>query len=177
MSIISRIPDNSRVRYPVVRFVSDALDGLGQYNWSVAGNLNVVIMTDLKPPNVYLFERVSFFANVGETDWLESMLTQNDFPRVALSWQKNSGASIYGEPFRCVNYIDNCEQLLYAQSKQKEDSITASMFGRVQQTPGMVGKLNLLAQINFTVYEITDQNWIKLFERDPGRLGLPVQVK
>lgn len=175
MAIISKIPDNSRVRYPVARFVSDNLDGLAQYNWSNATNRNVAIMADLKPPHVYLFERVSYFANVDEGDWLESMLTPADFPRVALSFQKNPGASVYGEPFRCVNYIDNNEQLLYAQAKQKDDILTASMFGRVQQTAGMVGKLNLLAQINFTCYEITDANWIRLFEKNPARLGLTLR--
>lgn len=175
MSIISKIPDNSRVRYPVVRFVSDNLNGLGQYNWSVAANLNVQLIADLQPQHVYLFERVSFFANVEEGAWLESMLTPADFPRVALSYLKNVGSSIYGEPFRCVNYVDNNEQLLYTQAKQKGDVLTASMFGLVQQSPGMVGKLNLLAQINFTVYEITDKNWISLFETNPARVGLTLR--
>jgi len=176
MAIISKIPDNSRVRYPVARFVSDNLNGLGQYNWENAGNTRVNIMTNLAQGHVYLVERVSFFANVPESDWLESMLTPNDFPRVSLQFDRIGGASIYAEPFRCVNYIDNNEQLLYFKSLQKEDVLCASMFGAVIQTPGMVGMLNLISQINFTVYEITDTKWIELFERDPARLGLTLRV-
>lgn len=176
MSIISRIPDNSRVRYPVVRFVSDNLDGLGQYNWENAGNTLANLMEELSASNVYLVERVNFYANVAEADWLESMLTPADFPRVAVQFNRIGGASIYAEPFRCVNYVDNNEQLLYFMPLQNNDILAATMFGRVQQSPGMVGMVNLIAQMNFTVYEITDRNWINLFQRDPARLGMSLRV-
>lgn len=176
MSIISRIPDNSRVRYPVVRFVSDNLNGLGQYNWENAGNTLANLMTEMSASNVYLIERASFFANVAESDWLGSMLTPADFPRVALQFNRIGGASIYADPFRCVNYIDNNEQLIYFMPLQNNDIMAATMFGRVQQVPGMVGMVNLIAQMNFTVYEITDRNWINLFQRDPARLGMSLRV-
>jgi hypothetical protein len=133
-------------------------------------------MTDLNASNIYLLERVSFFANVSEADWLGSMITPADFPRVAVQFNRIGGASIYAEPFRCVNYIDNNEQLLYFRALQNGDILTASMFGLVQQTAGMVGMLNLISQINFTAYEITDRNWINLFERDPARLGMTLRV-
>jgi len=115
MSIISKIPDNSRVRYPVARFVSSNLDGLGQYAWENAGNTKVPLITDLNPANVYLVERVSFFANVAESDWLGSMLTPADFPRVTIAFNRIGGASIYADPFRCVNYADHYDQLFYLQ--------------------------------------------------------------
>jgi len=172
MSIISRIPDNSRVRYPVVRFVSEDLDVNSQYSWETVGNTKAILMTDLVPGHVYLMERGSFYANVAESDWLESMLAPIDFPRVAIQFTRIGGASIYGDPFRCVNYVDNNEQLIYFEALQKNDILGATMFGRVKQVPGMVGKLNLISQMNFTVYEITDNKWINAYKRDPGRLGL-----
>ncbi len=176
MSIISRIPDNSRVRYPVVRFVSDNLDELGQYGWENAGNTLAPLMAEMSASNVYLIERVSFFANVAEAEWLASMLTPADFPRVAIQFNRIGGASIYAEPFRCVNYVDNNEQLLYFMPLQNGDVLAATMFGRVNQTQEMIGSVNLLAQMNFTVYEITDRNWINLFQRDPARLGVPFRA-
>lgn len=176
MSIISKIPDNSRVRYPVVRFVSDNLDGLAQYNWSNATNLRVNMVTDLNASNVYLVERVSFFANVAEADWLGSMLTPADFPRISMGFNRIGGASIYAEPFRCVNYVDNNEQLLYFRALQPGDILTVSMFGKVGQTAGMVGMLNLLSQVNFTVYEITDKTWIRTFEQNPSYVGMTLRV-
>lgn len=170
MSIINHIPDNSRVRYPVARFVSSNLDGFGRYVWENAGNTKVTLMTDLNANHVYLVERVSFYANVAEADWLESMITPVDFPRIPIAFNRVGGASIYAEPFRAVNYVDNNEQLLYFQALQPEDILVASMFGQVQQTAGMVGKLNLIAQINFTMYEITDRKWIEAYKRDPGHV-------
>jgi hypothetical protein len=176
MSIISKIPDDSRVRYPVARFRSDALNGLGRYNWENAGNDGVFLLGDLKPTSVYLLERVAFYANVAEGDWLESMLTPTEFPRVSLRLSGVGGHSIYGDPFRCVNYVDNNEQLIYFRSQQKGVDLLASMYGQVGQVAGMVGKLTLLSQINFTVYEIVNKDWIKTFERDPARLGLTLRV-
>lgn len=176
MSIINRIPDNSRVRYPVARFVSTALDGFGRYAWENAGNSQVPLMTDMTASNVYLVERVSFYANVAENSWLESMILVNDFPRISLQFPRIGGSSIYAEPFRAVNYVDNNEQLLYFRPLQKGDTLAASMFGTVQQSAGMIGLLTLIAQINFTVYEITDKAWIQTFERNPAHLGFPVRV-
>lgn len=176
MSVISRIPDNSRVRYPVARFQSSNLNGLGQYAWENAGNTLVNLMAEMSASHVYLVERVSFFANVPESAWLESMLTPTDFPRVALQFNRIGGASIYAEPFRCVNYVDNSEQLIYFRALQTGDILAATMYGTIAQTPAMVGMLAVLAQINFTVYEITDTKWIRLFENDPARLGIPVRA-
>lgn len=181
MSIISKIPDNSRVRYPVARFESDPLDGLGQYVWENAANLSVPLIPDLNPANVYLVERVSFFANVGESDWLESMLLPINFPSVSTAFADLNGlliggSSIYAGPFRCVNYVDNSEQLLYFRGLQNSSQLVASMFGTVKQVPGMVGLLTLLAQINFTIYEITDKSWIRSYERDPNHLGATVRI-
>jgi hypothetical protein len=133
-------------------------------------------MQEMSASNVYLIERISFFANVAEGDWLESMLAPANFPRIAVQFNRIGGASIYAEPFRCVNYVDNNEQLLYFKPLQNGDILAATMFGRVTQSPGMVGNLFLLAQINFTIYEITDRKWIDLYERDPARMGVTVRV-
>lgn len=176
MSIISKIPDDSRVRYPVARFRSDDLNGLGQYDWETAGNTNVLLLEALVPTSVYLLERIAFFANVSEAAWLESMLTPADFPRVSVRLDGVSGHSIFGDPFRCVNYVDNNEQLIYFKGLQTRANLVATMYGAVGQVPDMVGKLNLLGQINFTVYEIVNREWIKTFERDPAHLGLTVRL-
>lgn len=176
MSIISKIPDDSRARYPVVRFESDPLDGFADYDWENAGNTNVTLMDDVTPGAVYLIERINFFANASESDWLESMKTPADFPRISIRFSRIGGGSIFADPFRCVNYVDNAEQLVYFRTSQKDDTIVASMYGKVAQVPGMVGKLTLLAQANFTIYEIRNAAWLKIFESDPARLGLTLRV-
>ncbi len=176
MSIITKLPDDARVRFPVVRFVSSDLDAGSDYKFENAGNKDVLLMDNLNAGSLYLVERVNFFAGVSETDWLKSAKTANDYPRVAVRFSGLGGASIFGDPFRCVNYVDNSELLIWLRPTQKGSKLLASMFGTIHQVGGMVGELNIDAQINFTIYEINNARWIETFEKSPERLGLTVRL-
>lgn len=176
MSIISKIPDDSRARYPVALFESSILDAAGDYNFENAGNTDVELMDDVTPGAVYLIERINFFGNAIEGDWLEGMKTKVDFPRVSVRFSRVGGASIFADPFRGVNYVDNAESLIYFRTSQKGDTLVTSMFGKIAQVAGMVGKATLRAEINFSIYEIRNQKWISLFETDPARVGLTLRV-
>ncbi len=176
MTVITKVPDNARVRYPVVRFQSSDINASGDYDFQNVGNTNVTLMSNLNAGSLYLVDQVSFFASAVEGDWLRSMKTAADFPRVSVRFARTGGSSIFGDPFRCVNYVDNSDCNIYLRPTQKNESLVASMFGVVKQVPGMVGDLYLLAQINFTVYEITDAKWIESFEKDPLKLGATVRI-
>src|SRR5690606_25361603 len=109
MAIIERIPVNPqavRVRYPVVRF--SAPFAAGQYDFAQPGNTDQVLLP-LESNSVYLIERINFFAQVAEADWLLSMDTAQNFPAFRLHYQNDDANSLYPEPVRCVNYIDNAE--------------------------------------------------------------------
>lgn len=175
MSIIAKLPDSARVQYPVVRFQSSNLL-LGDYAFENAGNTDVLLMDNLNAGSLYLVERISFFASAFEGDWLKSMKAAIDFPRISVRFSRIGGASIFGGPFRCVNYIDNNEQLIYLKPSQAGDTLVSSMYGTVAQVAGMVGELFLVAQMNLTVYEVTDKRWIKSFLMDPDFLGATLRV-
>lgn len=163
MSIIERIPTNpngSRVRYPVKRF--SAPFALGQYDFAQAGNTDVVL-TKLQANSIYCIERINFFAQVAEGVWLESMDTEVNFPAFRLHYQNDDSNSIYPEPVRCVNYLDNAEQLIFFWSTREEENLLITFSGIVNQVAGMVGIDPLLAEVNFTMYQITDQAWNKAF--------------
>ncbi len=176
MTIIAKIPDNARVRYPVVRFQSSNVDVAGDYDFQNAGNTDVPLMSNLNAGSLYLIDQVSFFASAVEGDWLRSMKTAADFPRISVRYAGTGGHSIFGDPFRCVNYVDNSDAMVYLRPTQKGAGLVSSMFGKVSQVAGMVGDLFLLAQINFTVYEITDAKWISTFEENPRKLGATVRL-
>lgn len=176
MSIISKIPDNSRAHYPVAVFTSDNLDINSDYNFGIAGNAGVTIFDNVQAGSIYLIERVAFFANVAESDWLSGMKTGVDLPRISLAFSRAGGASIFADPFRCCNYVNNNEQLIYFRSTQKNDTLLATMIGKVAQVAGEVGRLTLRAELNLTVYEVTDRRWITLFEQDPSHLGTTLRV-
>lgn len=168
MAIIERIPVNpkgTRVRYPAKRF--SAPFAAGQYNFNQPGNTDQVLMT-LQANSVYLIERINFFAAVGVADWLESMDTEVNFPAFTLRFKKSFNDSIYAEPVRCVNYIDNGEQLVFFNSTREQDQLLITFSGIVNQVAGMVGLDPLLVETNFTIYQITDQKWNAMF-LDPSR--------
>ena len=73
------------------------------------------------------------------------------------------GIRFWPEPVRCVNYIDNEEQLVFFRTGRVADDLLITFNGIVNQVAGMVGIDPLLAQVNFTMYEITDSQWIEKF--------------
>lgn len=172
MSLIQRVPANTRVRYPIVTFESDPL-ALGQYNFANAGNTDAVILENISPQKVYLIERVTTFGNVAESSWLEGLISSADTPRFHLRLADSVSSSIFAEPFRVGQYAEGLEQLIYFQA-QTQTQLLASAFGVLQQSAGMVGNLTLLLQVSLVIYEVTDSEWVAAFET--GRLwrDLPV---
>lgn len=163
MSLVAQIPINpngSRVRYPVKRF--SAPFGAGTYNFAQVGNTDVLLYK-LSASSVYCMERINFYANVSEADWLEGMGAEATFPAFTVRFQHSPDVSIWPEPVRCVNYIDNEEQLVFFRTTRQDDNLLITFTGLVNQVAGMVGTDPLLAQVNFTMYEITDQPWIEKF--------------
>jgi len=171
MAIIAQIPINNnstRVRYPVFRFSAPL--GAGIYDFNIAGNTDQLLMP-LQSNSVYLIERINFFAQAGEADWLESMRTPADFPAFTLRYQNESANSIFPEPVQCVNFVDNLEQLVFFRTTRDRENLLISFTGIVNQVAGMVGLNPLLTEVNFTIYQITDETWIKKFINPEG-LGL-----
>lgn len=163
MSIIERIPVNpnsTRVRYPVIRFSAPLL--LGQYNFGIAANTDQLLFR-MQANSVYLIERFSFFAQAAEADWLESMDTAANFPAYRVHYRFDEANSLFPDPIRCVNYVDNAEQLVFFRSTREDEELLISFFGVVNQVAGMVGLDPLLAEVNFTIYQITDEAWIRRF--------------
>jgi hypothetical protein len=108
-------------------------------------------------------ERINFFANVAEAAWLEGMDTQANFPAFRLHYQNDSAASIYPEPVQCVNYLDNGEQLVFFYTTREGENLLISFSGIVNQVAAMVGIDPLLAETNFTIYQIIDEAWNRAF--------------
>lgn len=163
MAIIERIPVNPngvRVRYPVKRF--SAPFAAGQYDFNQAGNQDIPILP-LANNSIYLIERINFFAGIAEATWLESMDTEANFPFFKLHLLKSPATSIFPEPIRCVNYIDNAEQLVFFRSLQKDDTLLITFGGIINQVAASVGIDPMLAEVNFTLYQVINEEWAKKF--------------
>lgn len=168
MPVILQIPltvNASRPRFPVVRFSAPFAGG--QYSFNQVGNTRVTLMR-LQSNSLYLLSAFSFFANVSESDWLASMDTKENFPACQLSFKNGTSPSIYPDPLRCVNYVDNADQLIYFLSGRSEDILEITFSGIVNQVAGMVGVDPLLAEVNLNIYQITDQEFIKKYNGARG---------
>lgn len=163
MSIISKIPRDSRVRYPVQRFSANFAGGV--YDFSAVGNTNqdLQLLAPMQQQTVYLIERINFFASIDEGTWLESQGPLATFPNFRLSFLNSKSDTIYPEPIRCVNYIDNSEQLIFYWSTRSNEELLISFNGLVNQVPATVGVPTIFTQVNFTIYQIQETNWVKAF--------------
>ena len=160
MSITVKIPDNSRVRYPVAKF--DGNFSVGQYDFNNATNENVPIL-EMNKESIYLLERINFSAELDEGIWLKSQDVLDNYPNFRLDFEKSLSSSIYPEPVRCLNYLDNAEQLLYFQSRKAGDRLRITFRGIINQVPETVGLVSVSTQVSFTIYQIDDKNWINWF--------------
>lgn len=169
MPIILQIPltvNASRPRFPVLRFSAPFAGG--QYSFNQPGNTNITLM-NLQSNSLYLLAAYSFFANVAEADWLGSMDTAANFPAFQLKFKNETAPSIYPDPLRCVNYVDNADQLVYFNSGRSGDVLQITFSGIVNQVAGMVGVDPLLAEVNLNIYQITDQEFIKKYNGMKGK--------
>ncbi len=96
------------------------------------------------------------------------MDVQANFPGFRLHKEFDSSDSIYPEPVQCVNYMDGIEQLVYFRTLRESDNLLISFGGVVNQVAGMVGVNPLLAEVNFTMYQITDQKFIRHYLNPEG---------
>lgn len=166
MSIIDRIPRGSRPRFPIITFESDPLLA-GIYNFQNAANTDLLLMPNVKKSSVYVIISNSVFGNVIEGDYLEGQPDSTNIPRFNLRLEKSNSQSIFHEPYRMGNYVDDLQQLIYFRS-QVDDRLLASCFGFENQSAGMAGFLTIQLQVSFVIMEVTNQAWIKEYALEEG---------
>lgn len=162
MAINARIPSDARVRYPVARF--RGLFNAGQYNFNDPINENVNIL-EVNRQSIYLIERINFSATIDEGIWLSSQRGVEDYPNFRLDFEKSLSQSIYPEPVRALNYLDNAEQLIYFNSAKDGDILRLTFRGIIDQVAETVGLESIFAQVSFTLYQIDNVIWKNWFMR------------
>lgn len=166
--IIEKIPMGdgaTRVRFPAIRFAAPF--GVGVYDFGIAANQNIELIP-LQNNSRYLITAISFFANVADSDWLEGMDTAANFPAFRLHYENSPSSSIFPEPVQCVNYVDGQDTMAFFKTERKDEKLLISFSGVVNQTAGMVGVDPLLAEVNFTMYQISAEQYNRQFNE--GRI-------
>lgn len=166
MTIIARLPQNARPRYPQARFES-AIFAAGIYDFNIPINQNVNFL-QLRGQSVYVIDKFSFSAALPEGDWLSSTdVPVLQFPTFSLRKETMEGNNIYMEPIPALNYIDNGDTLLYFRAKQDLEFLQITFNGQLIQVPNTVGIPQLTTQVSALIYEVSYSDWTIFFEGDP----------
>ncbi len=158
MSLIVQLPPGTQFYQPVVRFTAAfGVPLVGGYDWNVAGNTDVTIMT-IQKNHLYLIERYSFSADIAEGSFLDNIVT---VPTLAVRLPSENRL-IYPNPIPLVNYIDGLETLIYAYGDQKQN-LAGTFRGQLAQGAALVTVAAVVAQVQFNIYEIKNVDWIDNF--------------
>jgi len=131
---------------------------LGKYNFDIPANKNVPIL-ELTPGSVYLIERISLAGSIPQENYLSSIFT---IPIIRLKRGK-SQEIIYKRDIPIVNYIDNQDIVAWIYSQKSKDWLTADIYGILNQIAETVEITEIKLNINFSIYQIRDQQFINKF--------------
>ena len=170
MSIVKKIPDGSRLMIVGGVFSADFnVPTIGRYNFTDAQNgssnfrnRGVDLGIELVPGSLYYADKLSFSANVAESDFLESIdLTDNEnIPRF---YMRTSGdlKSVYAYSSRVFKYYENFEIGQFFFNSNVKNNLLADFSAKLKQNANMVGVGTLFAQLSMSIYEIYDTDFIK----------------
>jgi hypothetical protein len=136
---------------------------LGGYDWGVAGNVGQKII-DMEPGSIYLIERISIGADMGEAEFLEAILT---LPLITLR-ESQSNELVYKAPFPVTNFIDDKDIVGWAYTDKGDEDLISTFTGQLTQTAALVGRATLSFFINYSIYAIDDSVFTNKFK---GILG------
>lgn len=165
MSIAVKLPVDSRPIITSNSFDADfGVPTINRYDFGKAANLNVQIIP-LQRNTVYLIERANFTVDIAEQDYKEALVT---VPNITLKTQKNP-VPIFPSPQPFLNYINNLELHRFFHTGKDQDFLTADFAGVLSQPPGLVGDAEVIAWVQFNIYEVTDISWLKRFYWDKDK--------
>jgi hypothetical protein len=176
MSIIKTIPDSSRLMIVGGVFSADYNDPtIGRYNFTdikTGGNYRnrgVNLGIELNPGSLYYADKLSFSANIDESDFLETIdlsSTENIpkfYMRTAIDLK-----SVYAYSSRIFKYYENFEIGQYFFNQNVKNYLVADFSAVLKQNANMVGVGTIFAQLSLSIYEIVDTNFIGKYRKENG---------
>lgn len=168
MAITYQIPQQSRYISTSTIFAAQFnIPTAGQYDFNIPANQNMNVL-ELKPGVVYLIERLSTGGTLGESTFLESIVT---FPELTIK-RSVSNQIVYQKPFPIVNYADGIESAAWVISDiGNNDNLSLSLIGSLTQLPSMVGLSEVKMQVSLSIYAI-DSAYYNTAYRDVQNISM-----
>jgi hypothetical protein len=173
MSIKSDIPQSSKLCI-IGGIFTGVLNNptIGKYNFTdykIGGNrVNVAVPLGLamNPNYLYFFHEINFSMSIAESSFLEA-IEPGTVPQLAIK-DSTSRRSIFHLPFRLFRYFENAAMDSFHFNSNGNASLLGDFQGMFSLVASLVGVSSILAQISMSVYEITEEKFIKNYKRETG---------
>lgn len=163
MSLTFKIPQTARFISTSSRFLAAFNNPTaGVYDFdttTLPGNVNTnQVIIPLQPNSVYLIERMSIGADIGEAVYQESLSLPaalgDLLPTLRLSWLRGRGENIYAAPFPITQLIDNQEVAAWVTTSHSNDFLVATFRGTLNQVSATVGRVTINVYVNLSIYQV-----------------------
>lgn len=177
MAILQNITWRSLPIETVNAFTANFNNPVGQYGFTQnAANQNQVVI-NTNPNYIYLLDRLSFSASIGENIFLESTGPGATIPQFRLKFLKGSEGKIYPFGFPAINYKDNLEFSFWFRSPQGADALLIDFTGVLNQVPATVGLASIISQVSLVIYQENNGDQIQqMLEKTAKSIGSMYRV-
>ena len=145
----------------------------GVYTWDVNNLQSFSPIESLTSNALYIISQVSFSLDVSILDYQAATL---QIPSVQFHQSAEGYAPLLRQRISAPSFLDQQEFIHPFLSKHSPNELKFSISGVLEQTPALIGKTTLTAAIMMTMYEITDDLYIKEFKKNGG-LGMKYEGK
>jgi hypothetical protein len=131
----------------------------GEYVWDITPTA-LVPKANLLQNSLYIVSSVSISVDISEEDWQAAIVTP---PQLTLHRTASGLAPVLPLPIPFPMYLRQYSVVEGFTVDRGPDSLAARISGRVPFNADLSGKAQLTASVMVTIYEITDDAFIKQF--------------
>lgn len=177
MAIIFKVPNQARYVQTSSIFVGTFnVPTPGVYDFGVAANTGVAVFP-IQPNTVYLVERVTFSGDISGADYAAALDLAGGGRGLVLSLRRAlDNQSVYESALPFASYVSQQESSVFVKSDKAGDILMASLTGRLNQTPALVGIASIRMSVSFSVYCIESTIYNRAF-RGSQLMGLAAGVR
>jgi len=171
MSLKSIIPKTSKLCVIGGIFKSSfGVPTVARYDFTknlTAGNrTNVAVSLGLamNPSYLYFFHQINFSMSIDEGTFLQAIET-GTVPELSIK-DSTSRKNIFNQPVRLFRYFENAAIDSYHLNLNANTELIADFQAVLIQVADLVGVADIFAQVSLSVYEITEEEFIKSYKKE-----------
>lgn len=162
--IVAQLPPYTQVMHPVYRFAANFNNPtVNKYDFTNGNNTRINLLP-VKGDMLYLFYKRSFSGSMDEGVFLEAINQVAGVPttKFHITVPSQTNRVITRGKIALANYEDNADTFYFAYT-ERDDTLQITFEGILDQPIELIGKATIYTQLQFSVYEIRNVDWINNF--------------